>query len=321
MQYVELGETAITTSALGFGCAAVMGRAGRRQSLAALTAAYDAGITFYDTARSYGYGESEALLGEFFRGRRDSVILSSKFGILPARAGRFKQLLKPVARTLLNASPRTRRFMQRQIAGQFSVGHFTVEAMRSSLDTSLRQLQTGYVDFLFLHLPPVSVFQQDDLFAALEQLSVDGKVLRYGVAADPPVAFAALDAAIPYLRSIQAPCNVFDLSLANGLGHYGNDLVAIANHPFGGPQLESLADDATLPPTLQEKFRTVDDAALADLILNLITTGTGIQMVVPSMLQLNHLRANIAAMERSRFTAEELSAIRRALVSATPALS
>jgi hypothetical protein len=154
-------------------------------------------------------------------------------------------------------------------------------------------------------------------------------VLRYGVAADPPVAFAALDAAIPYLRSIQAPCNVFDLSLANGLGHYGNDLVAIANHPFGGPQriaasrtlLESLADDATLPPTLQEKFRTVDDAALADLILNLITTGTGIQMVVPSMLQLNHLRANIAAMERSRFTAEELSAIRRALVSATPALS
>ena len=44
----------------------MMGRVGRKASLAALTAAYDNGVIFYDTARSYGYGESEALLGDFF---------------------------------------------------------------------------------------------------------------------------------------------------------------------------------------------------------------------------------------------------------------
>ncbi len=78
----------------GVGCSAVLGRVGRKESLAALGAAYDAGITFYDTARSYGYGESEALLGEFLRGRRDSVVVSTKFGILPAQTSFLKETVK-----------------------------------------------------------------------------------------------------------------------------------------------------------------------------------------------------------------------------------
>ena len=69
-------------SVLGFGCAALMGRASRGESLKALGTALDAGITFFDTARSYGYGASEGLLGQFLQGRRDKVILCTKFGIL-----------------------------------------------------------------------------------------------------------------------------------------------------------------------------------------------------------------------------------------------
>ncbi len=87
IQSIALSSLETRTPILGFGCSAVMGRVSRKASLAALTAAYDCGIIFYDTARSYGYGESEALLGEFFRGRRDQVLLSTKFGILqPPRA-------------------------------------------------------------------------------------------------------------------------------------------------------------------------------------------------------------------------------------------
>ena len=91
------------TSALGLGCAAMLGRTGRRDSLAVLGAAYDAGITFYDTARSYGYGACEGLLGEFFAGRkRESIILCTKFGILPASPKGWKQRMKPLARAALN---------------------------------------------------------------------------------------------------------------------------------------------------------------------------------------------------------------------------
>ena len=321
MRTVNLDQAGMSCSVLGFGCAAVMGRVGRRESLAALIAAYDAGITFYDTARSYGYGESEALLGEFLRGRRESVVVSTKFGIVPARASLLKQMLKPLARGVLRAFPSARRAMQGQIAAQFSAGHFTVEAMRTSVETSLRKLQTGYVDLLFLHLPPVRVLQQDDLLAALDQLMMEGKVLCAGVAADTDVALATLDANLPMLRTVQSPCNLFDLGLAGRLNGYGSDVLAIANHPFGGPQriaeskrlIYDLAQEQATPESLRFKLWKLDDVVLADLVLNAITSGTGIKVVVPSMLRPEHLRANVAAMEQSRFTAEELGWVRAVL--------
>ena len=324
MRTVSLDETgSMSSSPLGFGCAAVMGRIGRGASLAALHAAYDAGVTFYDTARSYGYGESEAVLGEFLLGRRESVVVSTKFGILPARMNLLKRALKPLAQGLLQVVPSARRAMQGQIAAQFSPGHFTVEAMRSSLDTSLRKLRTGYVDLFFLHLPPVSVLQQEDLLAALEDLMVEGKVLRAGVAGDPDVAAATLAAAVPTLRVVQFPCNLFDLGAATRMDGYGSDVLAIANHPFGGPHrvveskrvIHALAQEKTTPESLRFKLWKLDDVVLADLMLNAITSGTGIKVVVPSMLRPDHLRANVAAMEHSRFTEEELQWFRAALTS------
>ena len=88
-------------SVLGFGCAAMGGRSSRKDSLTAIGAAWDAGITFYDTARSYGYGQSEGLVGEFLRSKRDLAVIRTKFGILPAAQGGWKQKLKPLARGAL----------------------------------------------------------------------------------------------------------------------------------------------------------------------------------------------------------------------------
>ncbi|MGA8941060.1 MAG: aldo/keto reductase, partial [Acidobacteriaceae bacterium] len=200
MQTIALGNSGMHSSVLGFGCAGVMGRTGRKASLAALGAAYDAGITFFDTARSYGYGESEALLGEFLRGRRPSVLISTKFGILPAPATRLKRVLKPVARGLLQLAPSTRGALQRQLAAQSSAGHFSVAALHASLHASLQALRTDYVDFLFLHEPPASVLQQDDLFAALEQLVVAGRIRCAGIASSPEAAAAALATNLPGLQ-------------------------------------------------------------------------------------------------------------------------
>ena len=323
MRTVTLGDTGISSSVLGFGCSAVMGRMGRKASLAALGAACDAGISFFDTARSYGYGECEGLLGEFLRNRRDSVVISTKFGILPARTNPIKGALKPALRALLRLLPSARKAMQKQIAAQFSTGNFSVAVLHESLETSLRALRTDYVDLLFLHEPPVSVMQQDDLLAALEQLVTEGKVRRFGIASHPPVVEAALAAG---LRTIQFPCNVFDLNLARRLATRGANCVAIANHPFGGGQrvvkskalLTSLSQDTNLPGSLREKLRVVDDSLLADAVLNMITRDTGIQVVVPSMLHLDHLRVNIAAIEHSRFSSEDLHSLREAIGDARP---
>src|SRR5437764_2607792 len=116
MRYVELMPGGPKVSVLGMGCAAMMGSAGRKQSVAAIGAALDAGINLFDTARSYGYGASEGLLGEQLLQRRDQVVICTKFGILPA-ARSWKQAVMPVARGVLKLFPGLRG-AARKHAGQ-----------------------------------------------------------------------------------------------------------------------------------------------------------------------------------------------------------
>ncbi|WP_158785554.1 aldo/keto reductase [Granulicella sp. L46] len=325
MQSIARGNFVIRTPVLGFGCSAVMGRVGRKASLAALAAAYDAGVIFYDTARSYGYGESEGLLGEFLRGRRDQVLLSTKFGIRPAAASPLKRVLKPVARMLLQVVPGARKTMQGQLASMSSAGHFSVDALHQSLHESLRALRTDYVDFLFLHEAPASVLQQDDLFTALRKLVDAGKIRRFGIASQPEVIEAAITGRVLGLQAVQFPCNLFNMSLAEKWQRAAGDVLAVANHPFGGAAgiaaskalLSQLASAPGTPATLREKLLPMDGAVLADFVLNAITRDTGMHVVVPSMLRLDHLRANVAAMEHSRFSSEEIRWLRGAITGST----
>src|SRR5271154_5705663 len=145
MRYVDLRipseGSARQISVLGFGCAPLMGRVGRRDSLAALAAAEDAGVNFFDTARSYGYGESEGLLGGFLKGRRQSMVICTKFGILPAKPG-WKQKVKPLAQAAIRAFPVLRKYARRQAAGESAGGQFSIPILRESFETSLREPQT-----------------------------------------------------------------------------------------------------------------------------------------------------------------------------------
>jgi len=321
MRQVGLGHGGLRASALGFGCSALMGRVGRRDSLRALGAAYDAGITFYDTARSYGYGESEALLGEFLAGRRERVVISTKFGIVPAKTNFLKETVKPLARKVLQVAPGVRKAVQQQIGAQFSANNFSVAALRESLETSLRKLRTDYVDFLFMHSAPASVLEDVALLNELRRLVREGKVLRVGISADPEVIETALRSGVEALDSFQFACNVFDLGIAQSFTRCSDEVVAVANHPFGGMQrvaesrarLASIALDEDVPQELREKLRVVDDSVLADVVLNAITCGTGIQVVVPSMMQLKHLETNVAAMDKTRFSGIELAWLREVL--------
>jgi aryl-alcohol dehydrogenase-like predicted oxidoreductase len=86
MQQLPLGKTGPTVSALGLGCMGMSGMYGpsdRKESLATLQAAVDAGITLLDTGDFYGMGHNELLIGEALKTiPRDRVLLSVKFGVL-----------------------------------------------------------------------------------------------------------------------------------------------------------------------------------------------------------------------------------------------
>ena len=311
MRYIDLGASGWKTSALGFGCSAVMGRVGRKQSLRALSEAYDAGITFFDTARSYGYGESEALVGEFLQNRRDRVILSTKFGIVPVQQRGWKRSLMPVIRAAVDIVPSVRKLIRRQVKAQLKENQLTRDELRRSLEESLRKLRTHYIDILFLHSPSVYVLAQSDLLEDLEKLVESGKIRAVGISAEPEVITAALKAKTAPLTSMQFPVNLFDLSIMRYItAAQSRGLMFIANHPFGGTdrldksrtRLGELAASPEVSPELRSKLTSGDERILSEVILNLILTDTGIQVVVPSMMKVSHLRANVQAISNCRFT-------------------
>ena len=131
MRYLERKD--LPASLLGFGCGPVLGRVGRGDSLRAIGAAWDAGINLFDTARSYGYGEAEGLLGEFLAGRRSEAFISTKFGIWPEQQQGWKQLAKPIVRGLLKLVPGARALVRRGAATQMTPNQFTVPILRKSL--------------------------------------------------------------------------------------------------------------------------------------------------------------------------------------------
>jgi len=305
-------------SVLGFGCAALLGRASRKESLTALATAFDSGITFYDTARSYGYGGSEGLLGEFFAGRRDQAVICTKFGILPASSGGWKQKIKPLARAVVKAIPALRKAAQAQAASQFVGGQFDVATLKSSFETSLRELRTDYVDMLILHAAPESVLAQDDLLEAMGRLVEAGKVRMAGISAELPVISIFFQARQKPLTTAQFALN---LSLMDFVAQTQRnaDLLLVANHPFGGPggngatRIEALRQSPALPQTLREKLVPGDPQVLPEVVLNCILLGTGVTSVIPAMMQPHHIASNIAAVENCRFSREELDLLRYAL--------
>jgi D-threo-aldose 1-dehydrogenase len=153
----------------------------RRQEL--LASAFEHGITHFDVARMYGLGAAEAELGRFLRSRRDQLTIASKFGIEPARsAGRLAALQGP-ARALLARSPALRARAKRGAGALDRPHRYDVATARRSLETSLRELRTDYLDMLFLHGPSTAdAIDLDGLGAFLEDRRSAGQIRAWGLA-------------------------------------------------------------------------------------------------------------------------------------------
>jgi len=300
----------------------MLGRTGRRDSLKALAAAYDSGITFYDTARSYGYGAGERLLGEFFGGKkRESAVFCTKFGILPNGRWGWKQGVKPLVRATLRVFPGLRNFVRKRATDQFTVGQFSVDVLRTSLETSLRELKTEYVDILLMHAAPIGVVAQDDLMESLERLVHEGKVRMAGISCNAEVLSALSTQRPSVLQAAQFGLNIFNIGFTGQISNVSPSMFLIANQPFGGPDgvdrcraaIAELHSSRMLPAELRAKLDPQDKRVLPELVLNCILDGTGVSVVVPAMMRLEHLRSNVQAVANCRFSSAELLMLRRAL--------
>lgn len=169
MEMRKLGATGIEVSAMGLGCWAIgghythggkavgWGEVDDSESVRAIHRGIDLGVTFFDTAACYGAGHSEKVLGEALKGKRDGVVVATKFG----------HLFDPEKRESLgdDTSP---------------------DNLARSCEASLKRLKTDHIDVLQFHCNNADIAVADDLVPALERLVEQGKIRCYGWSTDDP---------------------------------------------------------------------------------------------------------------------------------------
>jgi D-threo-aldose 1-dehydrogenase len=180
---LRLPGSGTPTTSLGYGCSQLMGRLTRRESLALLEAAFDSGIRHFDTAPSYALGQSERVLGEAFRARRDRITITTKYGLRLPRGQSFLGIARRVLLPVIRHVPAVKARLARAAGGLAGKARFSADELRTSIDASLAALQTDYIDVLLLH-EAVAGDLTDELFTALERSVEAGKIRSFGIGSE-----------------------------------------------------------------------------------------------------------------------------------------
>ncbi|MGB0154251.1 MAG: aldo/keto reductase [Verrucomicrobiales bacterium] len=179
MKHLSLFRGGDASSQLGYGTTSMMGTSSGKEQLDLLSAAMDSGITHFDTAPYYGYGEAERILGRFAEGRRDQITITSKYGITPSPLASSSGVRR-LAKALISVCPPLRTIVRKRQSSLAHRANFSVEEAQASLDRSLRSLRTDYIDLFLLHEPLLEDAASDDLHAFLELEKTRGRILAYG---------------------------------------------------------------------------------------------------------------------------------------------
>ena len=177
-----LGQTNLEVSHLGFGCVRLTTHADRRDAIRVLEEAFAQGITHFDVARAYGFGRAEGILGEFLRSKRPQVTVATKFGIQPPSGLAGNRWMIDLAKEFLSPFPRLLERVRQRGSVMARSGAFTPAAAIQSLETSLRELRTDYVDLLLLHEATLSDACNAELLDTLQRQVSRGTVRSIGVA-------------------------------------------------------------------------------------------------------------------------------------------
>ncbi len=157
MHYRKLGNSTLSVSAVGLGCMSMSGVYGKgddAESIAVIHRALDLGVNFLDSSDMYGWGHNEELLGRALLGRRDTVVLATKFG----------NLRKPDGTPGVNGKP---------------------EYVLQACDASLKRLGVDVIDLYYQHRvdPGVPI---EDTVGAMAKLVQQGKVRFLGLSEAAP---------------------------------------------------------------------------------------------------------------------------------------
>jgi aryl-alcohol dehydrogenase-like predicted oxidoreductase len=315
MRSRRLGKTGFDVSEIGFGAWAIGGSWGQTddaESLAALHAAVDAGVTFIDTADVYGDGRSEQIIGSFIK--------HSSQGFGP-------QLT--VATKMGRREPQT-------------VENYTLDNFRRWTDRSRANLGVETLDLVQLHCPPTPVYSSGEIYDALDTLVQEKRIQAYGVSVEKvDEALAAI--ARPGTASVQIILNAFRLKPLDRVLPAAAEagVGIIARVPLASGLLSGRYDEHTTFPAddhrnynrhgeafdVGETFAGVDyetgleavrrlrplvptGASMAQFALRWIVDQPGVTVVIPGARNAEQARANAAAAGLAPLPAETQAAVR-----------
>jgi aryl-alcohol dehydrogenase-like predicted oxidoreductase len=169
MQARTLGGSTLRVSSLGLGCMSMSefyGQSDEAESIATLRRAFDLGIDFLDTADMYGVGRNEELVGKAIRGRRDRVVIATKFGIMRGKDG---------SRLGINGKR---------------------DYVRSACEASLQRLGIEAIDLYYQHrVDPATPIEET--VGAMSELVKEGKVRFLGLSEASPATIRRAHAVHP----------------------------------------------------------------------------------------------------------------------------
>lgn len=286
-----LGRTGCKVSVLGMGCSRIASFPrvfSRRQATGLLRAAYDAGISFYDTADTYSIGASERLIGNAFAGFRDDIFIATKAG-LPAGFGRkLARKAYSVTGAFKDSSELARAFQ-----------NFQPMYIRSAIDASLKRLASDYIDLFMLHSPWPEVLLDDGLVQVLETARQAGKVRYLGVSCrEQENAIECLKH--QWIDAIQIELNLVRQSAIDTIlpAAAKKGIGVIARQPFGGGAISDWSVRGKGRPSHQ-------------IALQFVMHISGITTVVAGMSHRASLDANISTLALPPLSDETFNALRR----------
>jgi aryl-alcohol dehydrogenase-like predicted oxidoreductase len=206
MEQLDLAGTGRLTTRLGFGCSNLMGSMSRKESIALLDAAWDAGIRHIDVAPFYGWGAAESCVGAFMHRVAGQATVTTKYGRLPparqSLAGLGRQLARPVLRALPGIKHRLARAANSTLGGSRKASFSVMEA-RASLDQSRRALQAERIDLWLLHDVAAASLTNPALLDFMRDAVAEGIIGDFGVSHDIAEISALFDQKRGYCRVLQ----------------------------------------------------------------------------------------------------------------------
>jgi len=307
MHYFTLPRSGLKISHAAFGCARLGGtveRFDKHEAIAVLNRAFDAGINLFDTADIYAQGNSEKLLGETFRGRRDKVILATKGGYVFSSTASFLAKLKPLIRKLMKLRPRLAKMAQRARASQIRQD-FSREHLLKALDASLLRIGTDYVDIYQLHSPSEDVIKDGSVFDTLESLRKAGKIRAFGVSIlQPEHGFQCMNA-----DALQIEAHLLKPQAIRGIvpSAAGRNVATFARQPFGSGLLTRASETWTVDDfggnidrleLARKRIRRISELGdPCELALRYLLHNSGFSAVLFATTRLANLEKNLRILE------------------------